>query len=75
VLLFYFADTMIVILLADAERTEWYALVQTLISKCLAEKVQAALIGVLGEYERDKIERVRSSEFCPSMFGQPSHSK
>ena len=63
------------VLLADAEGAEWYALVQTLISKCLAEKVQAALIGVLREYERDKVERIRSSEFCPSMFGQSSHSK
>jgi hypothetical protein len=65
---------MLVILLADSEGTERYALVQTLISKCRAEEVQAAFVGVLGEYERDKIERIGSSELGPPVFGQSLHS-
>ena len=62
------------VLLADAEGAEWYALVQALIAKSRAEKVQAALVGVLREYERDEIERVGSSELGPSIFGQSLHS-
>jgi hypothetical protein len=57
-----------VILLAHAEGAEWYALVQALLSECRAEEVQRALVGVLGEYERDEVKCIGSSKFSPSIF-------
>jgi len=68
--LVWLASAMFVVLFAHAERAEWYALVQALLSKCRTEEVEGAFVWVLREDEGDEIERVGSSEFGPSMFGQ-----
>ena len=57
------------VLLAHAERAEWYALVQALLSKRWTEEVEGAFIWVLGEYKGDEIERIGGSELGPSVFG------
>lgn len=63
------ASAMFVVLLAHAERAEWYALVQALLSKRWTEEVEGAFIWVLGEYKGDEIERIGGSELGPSVFG------
>jgi len=68
--LVWLASAMFVVLLAHAERAEWYALVQALFPKRRTEEVEGAFVWVLGEDEGDEIERVGSSEFSPSVFGQ-----
>ena len=59
---------MFVVLLAHAEGAEGYALFQPLCLKCRTEEVEAALVGVLGKYERDEVERIVGGEFGPSIF-------
>lgn len=63
------------ILPAHAKRPERNALVQTLLAKGWAEEVEAALVRVLRQDERDEIERIGSSKLGPPVSRQTSRRR